>query len=363
MAGGLDASGASDYLATKHLHAEVVAQTGIGEVSNIIINPANSLDHRFNPRLSAVLDIYRKHYLVEQDGIPGEGEGVHDVMLPRLRGEDPNVKAVTVFAMRDDNKVAGMAFVETYEIDKVVKGKEVKGLAHLITYAASEPPHDDDYYKNAAFHAVLVDEIGKIDKALGQEGNSVIVSEVNSKFGYDGQPTSDAMNVEFEIKTGLPAAERELYELGGSPKIISKEGEFNRINIMQMPYIPPALGEDGAPKLVLTNDTDVARALKNSEALDGGDGEPLFLTAETTDGRALTSHHLDLQREFLVTLAVSVGRDRGLEEDAIRRAIALREAGYTGQFSAMDMIQRQIDGTSPADKFPPRSGSWSQSAG
>ena len=130
MASGLDWSGAQRDLATHRLRIEKVAQTPLGNESIILLTP-HSMDPQFNPDLKQALKIYSKHYLTEEGGIPGEGEGegINDVMLPRLRGEDPNVKAVTTYAMKgDDGIVHGVAFVETYEISEARKGKEEEPL-------------------------------------------------------------------------------------------------------------------------------------------------------------------------------------------------------------------------------------------
>ncbi len=360
MASGLDSQSAKRDLATHSLTIEKIAQTPLGEETGVIATP-ESMDPQLNPDLRQALKIYSKHYLTEEDGIPGEGEGINDVMLPRLRGEDPNVKAVTTYAMKgDDGVVHGVAFVETYEINESKKGEEpLKGLVHLLTYAATEPPYND-YEHNAAFHAGIVEGVKQIDKDLGYDGNTVITSEVNSFRDYEGKPTSNKMDVEFEIKSGLKRAEREVYNLGGSPDIIALDGRYNNINILQIPYTPPELGDDDGEKHGHLKDAKaISRLLKNEYAFNG-EGEPLFLTAENTDGSKLTAEQLELQAAFQKQLVVSVARDRGLtDKQLVLDARSLNEAGFRSMDEAYETLTKRAKGEGKTSaSIPPRRTSW-----
>lgn len=298
-------------LAKMGLKAETVASTPLPEDrSAILINP--KLDPRSNPDLAGALKVYGRHYLASQEGIPGEGETI-DVVLSRLQGNDDNVARVSVIALKNEqDKVVGVAFVESYEID-AIKGRngapdQPGGLAHLLTYAAVEGPYEKTEV-NVAFHAAVMKEIANVDKALGYEGNSILATEVNATRDFEGQRQSDTMAPEFEIKTGAPRELREAYVLGGGQHIIPLEGKYNTSQALGVSFAVPNLGgeEEGKIPTGITNPADLAPYLVNP-LISQGVGEVLFLTAESPYHVGLTSRDVALHQAFQQNFNVSVAQ-------------------------------------------------------
>lgn len=344
----------------KHgLHVVEIAQTPLGDEASSILHSADT-DPQSNKALAAALRIYGKHYLASQDGIPGEGETI-DVILARLRGEDEHVKAMTVYGLADDEgNIHGAAFVETYHIDTHAKdGSRLEGLTHLMTYAAANPGYND-YEHNAAFHAGIVDHVRETDKKLGFEGNSLLTTEVNATRDYDGKPTSNKMDGEFEIKTGAKRAEREAYVHGTAPSIITVTGNHNHAHILQMPYTPPNLsGEDSESLAHITTAGELAKHLRNNDVYNG-EGEPLFLTAERPDGTSLTARDIELQRAFQNKLLVSVMGDSGITDSKlILEARDQKAAGFGSMNEGYDALRNQLANPDmPSHGIAKREGGW-----
>jgi len=319
-----------------------IASTPTG---NSILHSA-ATDPRTNPALAAALRMYSKHYLASQEGIPGEAEAI-PVVLSYLRGENPNVRRMTVLGLMDaQGKVQGTAFVETYEIDKTLgNGEKLQGLTHSLTYAVTELPGNQT--ANMAFHVGILNALGKINGSLGQKaGDSVLAAEVNSFRDYDGKLTSNKTDDEFEIKTGLPRWYREAYTLGGKLEIITLAGRYNYSNILQINDTPPFLvGEEGqqfsddiiTASQLASNDLEAASQLlaphlKNPYVYDGR-GEPLYLTAESPDGKPLTVKQLQLHKAFQEKMVVSVACDLGIDDREL--VLAARKHRNSG-FGRMD---------------------------
>jgi hypothetical protein len=151
---------------------------------------------------------------------------------------------------------------------------------------------------------------------------------------------------EFEIKTGLNRKHREAYTLGKKSMIITLEGRYNYSNILQIDYVPPFLaGEEGqqlpddleAASQLASNDLEaasqlLARYLKNQDVYNGR-GEPLYLTAESPDGKPLTTKQLQLHKAFQEELVVSVARNFGINNREL--VLAARKHKDSG-FERMD---------------------------
>jgi hypothetical protein len=341
------------------LHVVEIAQTPIGEAKSAFIRDSKT-DVFTNPLLRSAMAIYSKHYLASHEGIEGEGEEP-DVILKRLRGDVPDdpCKAITVYGLADkDQKIHGVAFVETYPIhEKQADGTTLEGLNHLMTYAAAEPGYHS-YLSNAAFHAGIVHKLREMDIKFHSVGHSILTTEVNASVNYEGKRTSPKMDVEFEIKTGAPREYRQAYLLGGSPDIIGLEGPYNNAHILQIAYPPPALAGEGSESLAdIKTARELAPHLKNLDAFNGI-GEPLFLTAETLDGTPLSEHHLALQRAFQKQLLVSVMRDRGVTDTGlILEARNMREAGFGGMdmgYGSLGRILRPLHYSGPRPDQAPR---------
>lgn len=339
---------ATGYVKDLQKRALCVVEVASTPTDNNVLHSADT-DPQTNFLLRAALGVYSKHYLASQEGIPGEGETIN-MILSRLRGEDPHVRRMTVLGLIDKQqyKVQGIAFVETYEINKVLdSGENLQGLTHLLTYAATESPHNITD-TNMAFHAGILNALERITRSLGQEADdSVLVTEVNSFWGYNRKPTSGTMNDEFEIKTGLKQDYREYYTLSGKPQIIMLEGRYSYSNILQINYTPPFLaGEEGqqlpdeiqgASQLASSGNIEAASqllapCLKNQDAYNGR-GEPLYLTAESPDGTPLTVKQLQLHKAFQEELIVSVARNFGINNREL--VLAARKHKDSG-FEEMD---------------------------
>lgn len=276
-----------------------------------VTNP--NLDPRTNPKLAEALKVYAKHYVATQNGIEGEGEDIPTI-LSRLQGNDENVKKMTILGLQDGNgKIVGVSFVETYPIKDTVDhaGKKIEdGLVHLATYAAVEPPHKKTEV-NTAFHAAMVDKIKQIDSDLGMSGKSVLVSEVNSVRGFNGEKLSDKMAAEFEIKTGVPRAYREEYELNQTKEIIPVKGKYGRTHILGLPYTPPNLGGDNTHKIdpdAIHDTAGLANLLRNKD-IEEGRGEPLFLTATSPYSPLLNHEDTARIKKFIEHLHLSVAME------------------------------------------------------